>query len=91
MNRAIAICNLEEDAIHKNYLFECPVYTVQKGDEVNVQTKFGVTRATVKAILQYVTKEDYEFVCEFAGIKKITGKVVSVMKERVLDYGECSN
>ena len=91
MNRAIAICNLYSDIKNKNYLFECPAYTVQKGEEVIVQTKFGQARATVKAILQYVTKEDYDFACELAGIKKITGKVVSVMKERVLDYGECSN
>lgn len=91
MNRAIAICVLHEDANHKNYLFECPAYTVQKGEEVIVKTKFGQARAIVKAVMQYVTEEDYDFACELAGIKKITGKVVSVMRERVLDYGKCSN
>lgn len=91
MNKAIAICNLYSDIKNKNYLFECPAYTVQKGNEVIVQTKFGRARAIVKSVMQYVTEEDYDFACELAGIKKITGKVVSVMKERVLDYGECSN
>ena len=91
MKRAIAICNLYSDIKNKNYLFECPAYTVQKGEEVIVQTKYGLARATVKAVVQYVTEETYDFACELAGIKKITGKIVSVMKERKLDYGECSN
>ena len=91
MSRAIAICVLHEDANHKNYLFECPAYTVLKGNEVNDLTKYGLARATVKAVVQYVTEETYDFACELAGIKKITGKIVSVMKERELDYGECNN
>ena len=86
MSEAIVVCKLKNDRARKNYLFRAPIYSLKKGDEVDVQTRFGIERADVVAVLNYVTDETRQFLLDMEEIDEITGTVTVKYKKEEFEY-----
>lgn len=88
MKEAIAVCKLKNDRARKNYLFKAPTYSLKKGDEVDVQTRFGIERADVVAVMDYVTDEARQFLLDMEEIDEITGIVTVKYRKEEFEYEE---
>lgn len=83
---AIVLCKLKNDRARKNYLFRAPTYSLKKGDEVDVQTRFGIERADVVAVMDYVIDEARQFLLDMEEIDEITGVVTARYKKEEYKY-----
>lgn len=86
MREAIVLCKLKNDRARKNYLFKAPSYSLIKGDEVDVQTRFGIERADVVAVMDYVTDEARQFLLDMEEIDEITGIVTVKYIKKEFEY-----
>ena len=86
MNEAIALCKLKNDRARKNYLFKAPIYSLKKGDEVDVQTRFGIERADVVSVMDYVTDDARQFLLDMEEIDEITGTVTAKYSKEEFKY-----
>ena len=86
MNEAIALCKLKNDRARKNYLFKAPIYSLKKGDEVDVQTRFGIERADVVSVMDYVTDDARQFLLDMEEIDEITGSVLAKYTREEFKY-----
>lgn len=86
MKEAIALCRIKAGS-ERSYLFNAPAYQLKKGDEVDVQTQYGIKRAEVINVLNYATDEAKQFVLDMEQIEAITGYVVArYRKEEFTNY-----
>lgn len=86
MSEAVALCRLKNDRARKNYLFKAPSYSLKKGDEVDVQARFGIERADVVAVMNYVTDEARQFLLDMEEIDEITGIVTAKYSKEEFKY-----
>lgn len=88
MKEAIALCKFKNGLSKKRYLFKAPTYLLKKGDEVDVQTRLGIERADVVAVMNYVTDEARQFLLDMEEIDEITGIVTAKYKKEEFKYEE---
>lgn len=86
MREAIVLCKLKNDRARKNYLFKAPIYSLKKGDEVDVQTRFGIERADVVSVMDYVTDDARQLLLDMEEIDEITGIVTAKYIKEELKY-----
>lgn len=88
MKEAIALCKFKNGLSKKRYFFKAPTYSLKKGDEVDVQTRLGIERADVVAVMNYVTDEARQFMLDMEEIDEITGIVTAKYKKEEFKYEE---
>ena len=86
MSEAIALCKFKNGTTRKKYFFKAPTYSLKKGDEVDVETRFGIERADVVAVLNYVTDEARQFLLDMEGINEITGNAIAKYTKEEFKY-----
>lgn len=86
MSEAIALCKFKNGTTRKKYFFKAPSYSLKKGDEVDVQTRFGIERADVVAVMNYVTDEARQFLLDMEEINEITGTVTAKYTKEEFKY-----
>ena len=86
MSEAIALCKFKNGTTRKKYFFKATSYSLKKGDEVDVETRFGTERADVVAVLNYVTDEARQFLLDMEGIDEITGSVLAKYTREEFKY-----
>lgn len=86
MSEAIALCKFKNGTTRKKYFFKAPTYSLKKGDEVDVETRFGIERADVVAVMNYVTDEARQFLLDMEEIDEITGTVMAKYNKEEFKY-----
>lgn len=62
MRTSFAVVTLNEDQSQKPFIFECPNWELEKGDNVIVDTIFGQQEGKVVAVKNYADDEDIAFI-----------------------------
>ncbi len=84
MTTAFAIVTLDNDQKQKPYIFECPRWRLEKGDNVIVDTCFGEQKGKVIAVKDYAPDEDVEFINALNRNRKIK----RVLMKYTLEYND---
>ena len=88
MTTSLAVITLNEDQHQKPFIFECPNWELEKGDNVIVDTIFGQQEGKVVAVKNYVDDEYLEFINALnknRPIKKVLAKF-TINYKKFADY-----